>query len=112
MRVSHFDGAAQQWGPGSDSSLAPTAQGGVASPVEEEAQLAAGVQSALYEDGLGALGAALTEAALGKGVAEITRETGLEPDSVFEVMSADGSPDFATVQRSGRLLGLKLLVSA
>ena len=45
-------------------------------------------------------------------MSEIARETGLGRESLYKALSSDGNPEFGTVQKVVRSLGLKLHVSA
>jgi len=47
-----------------------------------------------------------------KGMAEIGRATGLGRESLYKALSAQGNPEFATVMKVIRALGLKLKVAA
>jgi probable addiction module antidote protein len=68
---------------------------------------------AVLEDGDPALiAAALGDIARTKGMARIAREAGLGRESLYKALSADGNPEFATVLKVVRALGLKLKVAA
>jgi probable addiction module antidote protein len=54
----------------------------------------------------------LGDVARAKGMTEIARETGLGRESLYKALSSDGNPEFATVQKVVRSLGLKLHISA
>ena len=70
---------------------------------------AAGYLMAALEDGNPALvAAALGDIARAKGMAAIARETGLGRESLYKALSANGNPEFATVVRVLRALGLRL----
>ena len=58
------------------------------------------------------LAAALGDVARAKGMTQIARETGLGRESLYKALSSHGNPEFATVQKVLRSLGLKLRVSA
>ena len=47
-----------------------------------------------------------------KGMAHIARKTGLGRESLYKALSANGNPEFATVLKVIRALGLKLKVAA
>ena len=47
-----------------------------------------------------------------KGMTEIARRTGLGRQSLYKALSAGGRPEFGTVLRVVRALGLKLTVTA
>lgn len=56
---------------------------------------------------------ALTTATLGdiaraKGMTQLARETGLGRESLYKALSAEGNPEFATVLKVVRALGLRL----
>jgi probable addiction module antidote protein len=68
---------------------------------------------AVLEDGDPALIAhALGVIARAKGMAQIGRATGLGRESLYKALSARGNPEFATVLKVIRALGLKLKVAA
>lgn len=68
---------------------------------------------AVFEDGDPELiGYALGVVARSKGMSEIARHAGLGRQSLYKALSPDGRPEFATVLKVIRALGLKLTVSA
>lgn len=67
---------------------------------------------AVLEDGDPALvTAALGDIARAKGMSQIARDTGLGRESLYKALSPDGNPEFATVLKVIRALGLKLKVA-
>lgn len=58
------------------------------------------------------LAAALGDVARAKGMTEVARETGLGRESLYKALSTDGNPEFGTVQKVVRSLGLRLRISA
>jgi probable addiction module antidote protein len=52
--------------------------------------------------------AALGDIARARGMATIARDTGLGRESLYKALSAEGNPEFATVLKVVRALGLKL----
>lgn len=80
--------------------------------LETDEDIAAYLDAALEEDDAALLAAALGDVARAKGMAEIARETGLGRESLYKALSAEGNPEFGTVQKVVRSLGLKLHVSA
>jgi len=67
---------------------------------------------AVLEDGDPALvAAALGDIARAKGMAMIARETGLGRESLYKALSPGGNPEFATVLKVVKALGLRLHVS-
>jgi probable addiction module antidote protein len=68
---------------------------------------------AVFEDGDPALvAAALGDIARSKGMAKIARAAGVGRESLYKALSPDGNPEFATVLKVLRALGLKLKVAA
>lgn len=64
---------------------------------------------AVLEDGDPALVAyALGVAARARGMSQIAREAGLSRESLYRALSADGNPEFGTVLRVLKALGLRL----
>ncbi len=55
---------------------------------------------------------ALGNIARAKGMSEIARKTGLGRESLYKALSPEGNPEFATVLKVIRALGLKLHVEA
>ncbi|MHB8762682.1 MAG: addiction module antidote protein [Coriobacteriia bacterium] len=80
--------------------------------LEGDEDVAAYLDAALEEDDPALLAAALGDVARAKGMTEIARETGLGRESLYKALSTDGNPEFATVQKVVRSLGLKLRISA
>lgn len=68
---------------------------------------------AALEDGDPALiSAALGDIARAKGMARVARSTGLGRESLYKALSMDGNPEFATILKVVRALGLELHASA
>ncbi len=47
-----------------------------------------------------------------KGMAQLARDTGLGRESLYKALSAEGNPEFATVLKVVRALGIKLHAKA
>jgi probable addiction module antidote protein len=68
---------------------------------------------AAFEDGDPALVShALGVIARAEGMSEIARQTGLTRASLYKALSAEGHPEFSTVMKVVRALGLKLTIAA
>ncbi len=68
---------------------------------------------AAFEDGDPRLvAAALGDVARAKGMTMVAREAGLGRESLYKALSADGNPEFATVLKVMRALGLRLQATA
>lgn len=66
---------------------------------------------AAFEDGDPALIAAvLGDIARARGMTQIAREAGLGRESLYKALSPEGNPEFATVLKVMRALGLRLHV--
>ena len=64
---------------------------------------------AALEDGDPALiTAALGDIARAKGMTQVARETGLGRESLYKALSAEGNPEFATILKVVRALGMRL----
>jgi probable addiction module antidote protein len=64
---------------------------------------------AAFEDGDPALiAAAIGDAARARGMTEIAQETGLAREALYRALSDTGNPEFATVLKVLRVLGLRL----
>lgn len=80
--------------------------------LDSDEAIAAYLDAAIDENDPALLAAALGDVARAKGMTEIARETGLGRESLYKALSSDGNPEFGTVQKVVRSLGLKLHVSA
>jgi len=67
---------------------------------------------AVFDDGDPALiAAALGDVARAKGMSQIAQAAGLGRESLYKALSPEGNPEFATVLKVMRALGLKLKVA-
>jgi probable addiction module antidote protein len=80
--------------------------------LDSDEAIAAYVEAALEEDDPALLAAALGDVARAKGMTQIARETGLGRESLYKALSPEGNPEFGTVQKVMRSLGLKIHVTA
>ena len=68
---------------------------------------------AAFEDGdPGLIAAALGDVARAKGMMKVAAKAGLGRESLYKALSPDGNPEFATVLKVMRALGLRLHASA
>ena len=74
--------------------------------------IAAYLNAALGEDDPALLAAALGDVARARGMAGVARETGLGRESLYKALSLGGNPEYGTVQKVVRSLGLRLRISA
>jgi probable addiction module antidote protein len=75
---------------------------------ETEEDMAAHLESALEEGDNALVAAALGDLARAKGMTEVARRTGLGRESLYKALSPNGNPEFATVLKVVRALGLEL----
>ena len=80
--------------------------------LETDEDMAAYLEAALQENDPSLVAAALGDIARAKGMTLIARETGLGRESLYKALSAEGNPEFATVLKVVRSLGLSLHAKA
>lgn len=80
--------------------------------LRSKADIAAYLEAALEEGDPALVAAALGDIARTKGMADIARKSGLGRESLYKALSREGNPEFATVLKVVRALGLKLSVEA
>ena len=79
--------------------------------LETAEDIAAYLEAALEEGDPKLIAAAMGDIARAKGIAQIARETGLGRESLYKALSPEGNPEFSTVLKVLRALGLKLHAS-
>lgn len=75
------------------------------------ADAAAALNAALEADDLGQVTATLGEIARAKSMRQVSAETGLGRESLYKSLTPTGRPEFATVLKVLRSLGLRLHVT-
>jgi probable addiction module antidote protein len=80
--------------------------------LKSDADMAAYLEAALEDGDPALIAAALGDIARAKGISQIARETGLGRESLYKALSPDGNPEFATVLKVVRALGLRLHAAA
>jgi probable addiction module antidote protein len=76
------------------------------------ADMAAYLEAALEDGDPKLITAVLGDIARAKGMEQLARDTGLGRESLYKVLSAEGNPEFATVLKVIRALGLNLHAEA
>ena len=79
--------------------------------LDSDERIAAYIEAALEENDASLIAAALGDIARAKGMSEIARQTGLGRESLYKALSPEGNPEFSTVLKVFRALGLRLHVS-
>jgi len=80
--------------------------------LETSEDMAAYLEAALEDGDPALIAAALGDIARAKGMAQIAREAGLGRESLYKALSPEGNPEFATVLKVVRALGLRLHASS
>jgi len=76
--------------------------------LETDEDMAAYLEAALEDGDPALVTAALGDIARAKGMTQIARDSGLGRESLYKALSPEGNPEFATVLKVVRALGLKL----
>ena len=83
-----------------------------AESLTSEKEIVAYLEAALEEGDSALMAVALGDIARSKGMTEIARKTGLGRESLYKALSHDGNPEFATILKVVKAMGLKLHVKA
>jgi probable addiction module antidote protein len=83
----------------------------VANHLETKEDIAAYLEAALEDGDPTLIAAALGDIARSKGMTQISRDTGLGRESLYKALSVEGNPEFATILKVFRALGLRLQVT-
>ena len=78
--------------------------------LETEEDMAAYLEAVMEENDPALMTHALGVIARAKGMSQIARDTGLARESLYKALSAEGNPEFATVMKVIKALGLRLHV--
>lgn len=76
--------------------------------LKSEEDMVAYLEAALEQDDPSLIAAALGDIARAKGMTKIALETGLGRESLYKALSPEGNPEFATILKVIRALGLQL----
>jgi probable addiction module antidote protein len=76
--------------------------------LETPEDMAAYLEAALEDGEPAVVVKALGAIARARGMSQIARDTGLGRESLYKALSPEGNPEFATVMKVVRALGLKL----
>jgi probable addiction module antidote protein len=80
--------------------------------LKSEKDIVAYLEAALEEGDAALFTAALGDIARAKGMTEVARKSGLGRESLYKALSPDGNPEFATILKVVRSLGLNLHATA
>jgi probable addiction module antidote protein len=76
--------------------------------LETKEDMAAYLEAALEEGDPSLIAAVLGDIARSKGIAQIAHQTGVHSEVLQQALSANGNPEFATILKVIRALGLSL----
>lgn len=76
--------------------------------LNDSESIAAYLSDALESEDTAFVADALGVVARARGMSEVAREAGVSRESLYRALSTDGNPEFATVLRVIRALGLRL----
>jgi probable addiction module antidote protein len=80
--------------------------------LKDDADMAAYLEAALEDGDPALVAAALGDIARAKGMSTVARETGLGRESLYKALSAEGNPEFSTILKVVKALGLRLHADA
>ncbi|PPT05233.1 hypothetical protein CKA32_005868 [Geitlerinema sp. FC II] len=78
--------------------------------LETKEDIVAYLEAALEDGDPSVVVAALGDIVRSQGMTQIARETGIERESLYNALSSEGNPEFATVLKVLQALGLRLRV--
>ena len=84
----------------------------VTESLDSDERITAYLEAALEEGDAALVAAALGDIARARGMTEIARQTGLGRESLYKALSPEGNPEFSTILKVVRALGLRLHASA
>jgi probable addiction module antidote protein len=76
--------------------------------LDSEEAVVAYIDAAMEDGDPALIAAALGDVARARGMSRIARASGLSRESLYKALSADGNPEFSTVMRVVKALGLRL----
>ncbi len=79
-----------------------------AAHLNSEKEIAAYLEAAIEDGDPAVVTAALRDIARAKGMTHVARKAGLGRESLYKALAPGGNPEFATVYRVVKALGLKL----
>ena len=76
--------------------------------LSSEEEMAAYLEAAFSEGEASLVIQALGNIARARGMTELARETGLRRESLYKALSSEGNPEFGTILKVVKALGIKL----
>ncbi|MGQ0672078.1 MAG: addiction module antidote protein [Hyphomicrobium sp.] len=78
--------------------------------LDDEDAIAAYLDEALATDNAAFIADAIGVVARARGMTQIAKDAGLTRESLYKALSSDGNPEFATILKVLRAMGLRLSV--
>jgi probable addiction module antidote protein len=79
--------------------------------LRDDADMAAYLEAALEDGDPALITHVLGDIARARGMAQMARDTGLGRESLYKALSGEGNPEFATIMKVVKALGLQLHAS-
>ncbi len=79
--------------------------------IRDDDDVAAYVEAAFEDGDPRVIAAALGDIARAKGMTSVARDAGMGRESLYKSLSRDGNPEFATIMKVMRALGIQLRVT-
>lgn len=76
--------------------------------LSSEEEMAAYLEAAFSEENASLVIQALGNIARARGMTQLARETGLRRESLYKALSSEGNPEFGTILKVVKALGIKL----
>ncbi len=80
--------------------------------LDSDEAVTAYLEAAFEENDPALIAAALGDVARARGMSRIARQAGLSRESLYKALSPEGNPEFGTILRVMRALGVRLSVQA
>ncbi len=80
--------------------------------LKSDAAIIAYIEAAMEDGDPAVITAALGDIARARGMSQVAQATGLSRESLYRALGPDGNPEFGTVVRVMKALGLRLTASA
>ena len=80
--------------------------------LKSEEDMALYLEACLEEGDAALIAAALGDIARARGMSQVARDAGLSRESLYKALSGEGNPEFATVMKVIKAMGLKLHAEA
>lgn len=87
-----------------------TSKWDVAEFLDSEEKVFAYIEAAFEEGDASLVAAALGDIARARGMTKIAQEAGVSRESLYRALSADGNPEFGTIMKVMKAMGLQLSI--